>query len=59
MLHGLFIASLVSTCYQTIKDACTPTIPAENWANKDLIHRDIMEGNSDKLCKNARNGNIL
>lgn len=59
MLNGLFLASLISSCYQAIKDACTPTIPAEKWANKDLIHRDIMEGNSDKLLKNARNGKYI
>lgn len=59
MLNGLFIASLVSNCYQVIKDAFITPIPAEKWANKDLIHRDIMEGNSDKLFENARNGKYI
>lgn len=59
MLHGLFLASLISTCYQAIKDAFITPIPAEKWENKDLIHRDIMEGNSDKLLKNARNGKYI
>lgn len=59
MLNGLFIASLISNCYQAIKDACTPTIPAEKWANKDLIHKDIMEGRSDQLIKNAHNGKYV
>ena len=31
-----------------IKDAFTPTIPAENWANKDLINKDRMNGMSEK-----------
>ena len=48
MLHGLFIASLVSTVVEGIKDAFTPTIPAENWANKDLQYQDRMNGISEK-----------
>lgn len=59
MLHGLFIASLIGTCYQAIKDACTPKISAEQWGNKDLIHKDIMDGNGDKLIKNAQNGKYI
>ena len=59
MLHGLFIASLIGNCYQVIKEACEPTISAEKWANKDLIHKDIMDGNSDKLIKNAQNGKYI
>lgn len=57
MLDGLFIASLIGTCYQAIKEACTPTIPAENWANKELIHKDRMAGISEKdFSKNLANG---
>lgn len=57
MLQGLFIASLVSTVVEGIKDAFTPTIPAENWANKDLYHQDLMNGVSvDQCVKNAQNG---
>lgn len=57
MLDGLFIASLVSSCYQVIKEACTPTIPAENWANKDLYYEDMMKGVPMKqLMKNVENG---
>lgn len=59
MLHGLFIASLIGNCYQMIKDAFEKPIPAENWGNKDLIHRDIMDGNGDKLCENARKGKYI
>lgn len=57
MLHGLFIASLLCTGYQMIKEACEPTIPAENWANKELIHKDRMSGISEKeFSKNLANG---
>lgn len=57
MLHGLFIASLIGTCYQAIKEAFEPTIPAENWANKELYHKDLMSGMSAEQCmKNVKNG---
>lgn len=59
MFNGLFIASLIGSCCQAIKEACTPTISVEQWGNKDLIHKDIMEGNSDKLIKNAQNGKYI
>lgn len=57
MLDGLFIASFIGTCYQAIKEACQPTIPAENWANKELIHQDRMAGISEKeFARNLANG---
>lgn len=57
MLDGLFIASIISSCVQAIKDACTPTIPVENWANKELYYKDIMNGVSAKQrMKNLENG---
>lgn len=57
MLDGLFIASLIGTIYQAIKEACQPTIPAENWANKELIHQDRMNNISEKeFARNLANG---
>ena len=57
MLDGLFIASLISTCYQAIKEKFEPTIPAENWGNKELYHKDIMAGVSvEQRMKNLKNG---
>lgn len=57
MLHGLFIASLIGTAVRGVKDAVTPTIPAENWANKDLYHQDLMNGVSVEQCvKYAQQG---
>ena len=57
MLHGLFLVSLIGTCVQLVKDSCTPVIPAENWANKELYHKDLMSGMDGKqLMKNVENG---
>ena len=57
MFGLLGIASIISSCVQGIKEACEPTIPAENWANKDMQHQDIMNGVPMKqIVKNAQNG---
>ena len=57
MFDGLFIASIIGNCYQAIKEALEPTIPAENWANKELYHKDLMDGVSVKQrMKNLENG---
>lgn len=60
MLHGLFIVSLMGTVAQGIKNAFTPTIPAENWANKELQYQDKMNGMSAKeMIKNAERGRYV
>lgn len=57
MFGLLGVVSLIGTCYQLIKEACEPTIPAENWANKDLYHQDMMNGVSiEQRMKNLENG---
>lgn len=57
MLDGLFIASLISTLYQGIREKFEPTIPAENWENKELYHQDLMNGVSvEQRMKNVKNG---
>lgn len=57
MLDGLFFASLVSSLVQGIKEKLEPTIPAENWANKELYHQDIMSGVPiEQRMKNLKNG---
>lgn len=57
MFWGLGLFSIISTCVQGIKEACTLVIPAENWANKDLIHEDTMKGISSKeFQRNLANG---
>lgn len=57
MLKGLFLFSLFSTCKQIITEACAPRIPAENWANEELIRQDRMNGISEKeFSRNLANG---
>ena len=57
MFDGLFIASLIATCIQGIKEVCKPTIPAENWANKELYHQDMMNNVPiEQRMKNLKNG---
>lgn len=57
MFDGLFIASLIGTCYQLIKENLEPTIPAENWVNYNLYHQDMMNGISvEQRMKNLKNG---
>lgn len=57
MLRLLFTAALITTGYQVIKEKFTPIMPAENWANKDLYHQDLMNGASvEERMKNLKNG---
>lgn len=57
MFDGLFIVSLITSCVQGIKEACKPTIPAENWVNKELYYQDTMNGVSvEQRMKNLKNG---
>lgn len=54
-LFGLF--SIIGAGFQLIKEACEPTIPAENWANKELINKDRMSGISEReFSRNLANG---
>lgn len=54
-LRGVF--SIISTIAQLIKEGTAPTIPAENWANKELIRQDRMRGISEKeFSRNLANG---
>lgn len=57
MFDGLFIVSLIASCVQGVKEAFQSTIPAENWANKELYHQDIMSGISvEERMENLKNG---
>lgn len=57
MFGGLFIASLIVTCYQMAKESLEPTIPAENWGNKNLYYQDMMKGTSvEQRMNNVKNG---
>ena len=57
MFGLLGLVAMLGTGYQMIKESCEPTIPAENWANKELYHKDIMNGVSvEQRMKNVKNG---
>ena len=57
MLSGLFIVSLIGTCVQLVKDSLAPTVPAENWGNQELYHKDMMDGVPiEQRMKNLENG---
>lgn len=57
MFDLLFIVSIVGSAVQLVEDAFTKPIPAENWANKELYHKDIMDGVSiEQRMKNLQNG---
>lgn len=54
-LLGIF--SFFSTLFQGIKETFEPTIPAENWANKDLYYQDMMNGvSAEERMRNVKNG---
>lgn len=54
-LFGIF--SIAHTICSAIKEACEPEIPAENWANKELYHQDLMNGVPiEERMRNVRNG---
>ena len=57
MFGVLGIFAIVYTLYQIIKEACEPTISAENWANKELYYQDMMNGvSAEQRMKNVKNG---
>lgn len=57
MFHGLFIVSLIISCYQIIKEKLEPNVPAENWGNYDLYHQDMMNGvPAEQRMENLKNG---
>jgi len=56
-MHLLGIVCIIYVIYRLIKEACTPTLTAEHWANKELQHKDRMNGMSEKdILKNAERG---
>lgn len=56
-MHLLGIVAIIYVIYQLIKEAFTPTLTAEHWANKELEHKDRMSGMSEKeILKNAQKG---
>lgn len=57
MFDGLFIASIIGSVVDIFKEKTSKEIPAENWANRDLLHEDMAKGVSAKQqIKNAEQG---
>lgn len=57
-LLGLF--SIFFSAGRAIKEASQPTVPAENWGNKDLIYKDRMSGMSEEeILKNIKRGKYI
>lgn len=57
MLDGLFIASLVGNCVEFLKEKLAKPVPAENWANKELYYKDMLNGVTiEQRLKNLENG---
>lgn len=56
-MEALFILSIIGTIIAFIKESREPEIPAEYWANKELYHKDIMDGvSTEQRIKNLKNG---
>lgn len=52
-----WIVSLLTTGGSIVKEKLERPIPAENWANKELYHKDMMSGMSvEERMRNVRNG---
>lgn len=57
MLDGLFIASLVGNFVEAVKEKFAKPVPAENWANKELYYKDMLDGVPiEQRLKNLENG---
>ena len=60
MFNLLFIMSIIGNVVQLVKETHTPVVPAENWANKELYYKDIIDGVSvEQRIKNLENGKYL
>ena len=58
MINILSILAAVLTGKELIQENCTPVIPAENWKNRELIQKDILnpECNNNQFMRNLTNG---
>ena len=57
MLDGVLVLSVILFVFQAIKEYFEPVVPVENWANKELYHKDIMDGVPiEQRMKNLENG---
>ena len=52
---GIF--AMLYMLFGGIKEKCEPSIPAENWANKELMHQDLMNGvSAEQRLRYAKQG---
>lgn len=52
---GIF--AILYMLFGGIKEKCEPTMPAENWANKELMHQDLMNGvSAEQRLRYAKQG---
>ena len=57
MFDLILIASVVFSAVQIAKESFERPVPAENWANKELYHKDMMNGVPiEHRMKNLENG---
>ena len=58
MFDILGIIGILFASKELIKEKCTPVIPAENWQNRELIQKDILnpDCNNEHLMKNLASG---
>lgn len=57
MIDLLFVLSIFTGVGELVKEKRVPVIPAENWTNKELYQRDILNGIShEQRMKNVVNG---
>lgn len=57
MFDLLFIISIIGAIVEIVREKCEKPIPAENWANRELYHEDIMRGvSAEQRMKNLKNG---
>ena len=56
-MHLLFIFSIILVCIEVFNEYREKEIPAEYWANKELYHKDVMDGVPiERRMKNLENG---
>lgn len=58
MFDILGIIGILFASKELIKEKCTPVIPAENWQNRELIQKDILnpDCSNNQFMKNLANG---
>lgn len=57
MFDLVFVVSIICAIVEVVKETCAKPVPAENWANTELYHKDIMDGVPiEQRMKNLKNG---